>query len=73
MRIFYFFFLKNIHIYIYFLKKNIILFSGSQKGCDTLKDVGSIKVHGCERKTTVGPFPLKLPTMRRPRLHLRRG
>ena len=48
------------------------MFSGSQKGCDTLKDAGSIKVHGCERKTTVGPFPLKLPTMRRPRLHLRR-
>ena len=27
---------------------------------------------GCERKTTVGPFPLKLPTMRRPRLNFRR-
>ena len=32
----------------------------------------NIKVYGCERKTTVGPFPLKLPTMRRPRLNFRR-
>ena len=30
-----------------------------------------IKVYGCERKTTVGPFPLKLPTMR-PRLNFRK-
>ena len=29
-------------------------------------------MYGCERKTTVGPFPLKLPTMRRPRLNFRR-
>ena len=29
-------------------------------------------MYGCERKTTVGPFSLKLPTMRRPRLHFRR-
>ena len=29
-------------------------------------------MYGCERKTTVGSFPLKLPTMRRPRLHFRR-
>ena len=54
-----------------FLKK-IILFSGSQKGCDTLKDARNIKVYGCERKPTVGPFLLKLPTMRRPRLNFRR-
>ena len=46
--------------------------SGSQKGCDTLKDGRNIKVYGCESKTTVGPFPLKLPTMRRPRLKFRR-
>ena len=44
----------------------------SQKGCDTLKDGRNIKVYGCERETTVGPFPLKLPTMRRPRLNFRR-
>ena len=54
-----------------FLKK-IILFSGSQKGCDTLKDAGNTKVYGCERKTTVHPFPLKLPTVRGPRLIFRR-
>ena len=52
--------------------KKIILFSGSPKGCDTLRDAMNIKVYGCERKTTVGPFPLKLSTMRRPRLNFRR-
>ena len=45
---------------------------GSQKGCDTLKDGRNIKVYGCERKTIVGSFPFKLPTMRRPRLNFRR-
>ena len=48
------------------------MFSGSHKACITLKDGVNIRVHGCERKTTVGPFPLKLPTMRRPRLNFRR-
>ena len=60
------------HLVMILFTENFNWFSGSQKACDTLKDVKSIKVYGCERKTTVGPFPLKLPTMRRPRLHCRR-
>ena len=43
---------------MYLFKRNF--FSGSQKGCGSLKDSGNIKVYGCERKTTVGSFPLKL-------------
>ena len=53
--------LFDIGNFILFYFKSIILFSGSQKGCDTLKDGVNIRVHSCERKTTVGPFPLKLP------------
>ena len=30
-------------------------------------------MYGSERKTTVGYFPLKLPTLRRPRLQFRRN